>query len=159
MALPSSGQISISQIRNELNPVYGSSYSLRQLSSWAGKSTPDAMSEFWGYSPAVTVSINTVLPTYVGCYNYYGFTAFTNTAVNTDVTVTIYWYGDLGGQFNSTVTIYNGTTCGDNYNAYSGGRIYCGGEYYNYSALYFYPATSGNQTYEQGYNTQGIACL
>lgn len=47
MALPSSGQISISQIKTELN---SSSGSLRGLSAAAGKSTPDAMSEFYGYS-------------------------------------------------------------------------------------------------------------
>jgi hypothetical protein len=53
MALPSSGSsISISQIRDELI-ANGSSYSLRQLSAWAGKSTPDAMSEFYGYSAVV----------------------------------------------------------------------------------------------------------
>lgn len=47
MALPSSGAISISQIHNELG---SSSYSLRSLSASAGKSTPDSMSEFYGYS-------------------------------------------------------------------------------------------------------------
>ena len=47
MALPSSGAISISQIRTELGTTSGS---LRNLSSLAGKSTPDAMSEFYGYS-------------------------------------------------------------------------------------------------------------
>lgn len=47
MALQSSGPISITQIRTELN---NSSYSLRTLSAAAGKSTPDAMSEFYGYS-------------------------------------------------------------------------------------------------------------
>ncbi len=47
MALPSSGQISISQIRSELGTSNGS---LRALSSLAGKSTPDAMSEFYGYA-------------------------------------------------------------------------------------------------------------
>jgi len=47
MALPSSGTISISQIRTELGTSDGS---LRNLSALAGKSTPDAMSEFYGYS-------------------------------------------------------------------------------------------------------------
>jgi hypothetical protein len=47
MPLPSSGAISISQIRTELGTSSGS---LRNLSSLAGKSTPDAMSEFYGYS-------------------------------------------------------------------------------------------------------------
>lgn len=47
MALQSSGAISISQIKTELG---SSSYSLRTLSAAAGKSTPDAMSEFYGYS-------------------------------------------------------------------------------------------------------------
>jgi hypothetical protein len=47
MALQSSGAISISQIKTELG---SSSNSLRDLSAAAGKSTPDAMSEFYGYS-------------------------------------------------------------------------------------------------------------
>jgi len=47
MALQSSGAISISQIKTELG---SSSNSLRTLSAAAGKSTPDAMSEFYGYA-------------------------------------------------------------------------------------------------------------
>ena len=75
MPLPSSGNsISISQIRNELI-ANGSSYSLRQLSAWAGKSTPDAMSEFYGYSAAVSVDITAYMPSYMGCANYYTFAA------------------------------------------------------------------------------------
>ena len=49
MALQSSGAISISQIKTELG---SSSNSLRTLSAAAGFSTPDAMSEFYGYSNA-----------------------------------------------------------------------------------------------------------
>ena len=49
MALQSSGAISISQISTELGSA---SYSLRTLSAAAGKATPDAMSEFYGYSNA-----------------------------------------------------------------------------------------------------------
>lgn len=51
MTLQSSGSISISQIKAELG---SSSYSLRTLSSAAGKSTPDSMSEFYGYSATPT---------------------------------------------------------------------------------------------------------
>ena len=49
MALQSSGAISISQIKTELSSA---SNSLRTLSSLANKSTPDAMSEFYGFSAA-----------------------------------------------------------------------------------------------------------
>lgn len=56
MALQSSGAISIGDIRTELG---SSSGSLRTLSAAAGKSTPDAMSEFYGYSNAVAPSVTT----------------------------------------------------------------------------------------------------
>jgi len=49
MALQSSGTISIDNIRTELGQAQANS-SLRTLSSLAGKSTPDAMSEFHGFS-------------------------------------------------------------------------------------------------------------
>lgn len=49
MALQSSGAIAVSQIKTELG---NSSGSIRTLSAAAGKSTPDAMSEFYGYSNA-----------------------------------------------------------------------------------------------------------
>ena len=47
MALQNSGPISISNIKSELGST---SNSLRALSATAGFSTPDAMSEFYGYS-------------------------------------------------------------------------------------------------------------
>jgi hypothetical protein len=50
MALPSSGPLSINDIRVELGQAQANS-SLRSLSSLAGFSTPDAISEFYGYSP------------------------------------------------------------------------------------------------------------
>lgn len=56
MALQSSGAISISQIRTELG---SSSYSLRTLSAAAGKSTPDAMSEFYGYTSEYMTGVTT----------------------------------------------------------------------------------------------------
>jgi hypothetical protein len=49
MALPSSGQLSFSAIAGELS-VSLSNVSLRSMSSTAGFSTPDSVSEFYGYS-------------------------------------------------------------------------------------------------------------
>lgn len=51
MALQSSGQISLSDIANEQG-VGLSNVSLRSMSNTAGFSTPDAISEFYGYSAA-----------------------------------------------------------------------------------------------------------
>jgi hypothetical protein len=50
MALQSSGQISITDIKTELGNTSGS---LTALSTAAGKAAPHAMSEFYGYSAAV----------------------------------------------------------------------------------------------------------
>ena len=47
MALQTSGQISINDIRNEIGTTSGN---LRTLSSTAGFSTPDGINEFYGYS-------------------------------------------------------------------------------------------------------------
>ena len=51
MALPSSGPLSINDIRNQLGVLTGS---LRALSSLAGFSTPDKISDFYGYGPTPT---------------------------------------------------------------------------------------------------------
>jgi hypothetical protein len=146
MALPSAGNsISISQIRNELI-ANGSSYSLRQLSAWAGKSTPDAMSEFYGYSAAVTVNIDVYLPAYVGCGNYYTFAATSSAVVNTNVNVGINWYGDLGGFFTGSVTITSGSACGSA-SVFSGSGVNCIGEVRQNEFWSIFPTTSGNQNY------------
>jgi hypothetical protein len=59
MALQSSGAISINDIRVELGQGQLNS-SLRSLSSLAGKSTPDAMSEFYGFSSATEFQISEI---------------------------------------------------------------------------------------------------
>ena len=59
MALQSSGAISIDNIRTELGQAQGNN-SLRSLSSLAGKSTPDAMSEFYGFSSATEFAISEI---------------------------------------------------------------------------------------------------
>ena len=59
MALQSSGPISINDIRVELGQAQANS-SLRSLSSLAGKSTPDAMSEFYSFSAATEFVISEI---------------------------------------------------------------------------------------------------
>lgn len=54
MTLPTSGPLSINAIRTELATTTGS---LRALSSQAGFSTPDAMSDFYGYNNNVTITV------------------------------------------------------------------------------------------------------
>ena len=144
MALQSSGAISISQIRSELGTSSGS---LRTLSSLAGKSTPDAMSEFYGYSNTVVVQIDFAYPNYCGCYNYYSFEARSSVAVSTTLGVTMYWYGDLGGAFQGTVYIYSGNACGGNGSVYSGGGVNCSGEYLSETSYYFSPSSGPGQNY------------
>lgn len=51
MSLPASGTISLNDIRIELG-LAQSNVSLRSMSNTAGFSTPDAVSEFYGYSYA-----------------------------------------------------------------------------------------------------------
>jgi len=66
MALQSSGEISIGDIRTEIG---SSSGSLRTLSSAAGKSTPDAMSEFYGYSHVTLTSYTSSIPSNATLFN------------------------------------------------------------------------------------------
>lgn len=85
MPLPPSGQISISQIRTELGTSDGS---LRYLSSLAGFSTPDAMSEFYGYSATRPVGLYN--------YSYYGYI---------QLNVNGSWYSPVFGY--SNIVTYN----------------------------------------------------
>jgi hypothetical protein len=57
MALPSSGQLSLGDIAGELG-VALSNVSLRNMSSTAGKSTPDSMAEFYGYSAYTPITVD-----------------------------------------------------------------------------------------------------
>ena len=50
MALPTTGQLSFSQIATEIYGSTGTNRSLHTMSLAAGKITPDSVSEFYGYS-------------------------------------------------------------------------------------------------------------
>ena len=59
MALPSSGPLSLNDIRIELG-ASATNQSLRSFSSTAGFSTPDAVSEFYGYSSLTSIPYNAI---------------------------------------------------------------------------------------------------
>ena len=63
MALPSSGPLSFNQIRTELG-LSQSNSSLRSMSNTAGKSIPDAVSEFYGFSNGVGAAITATMNGY-----------------------------------------------------------------------------------------------
>ena len=72
MALPGSGQLGFSAIATELGA--GTPYSLRSMSSSAGLSTPDSVSEFYGYTAGGGVTYTYYAGYYLDdpCYyNYY----------------------------------------------------------------------------------------
>jgi len=92
MALPVSGPLSISMIRTELG---SSSGSLRALSALAGKSTPDAISEFYGYSNnSVTIT---------GTY-FWSYTTLSSNSGSGTITIT-----GSSATFKARATIINGT--------------------------------------------------
>jgi hypothetical protein len=155
MALPSSGPLSISQIRDEEvnNGGFASSYSLRQLSANAGKSTPDSISEFYGYAAATNVYISYYVPSSLTCYNYGNFAAQASAVLNTSLTIFINWFGDLGGFLQANFTLSSGTACNST-SVYTGGSINCVGE--NVSMVQYgfqcgactcCPSTFGSQVY------------
>jgi len=106
--------------------------------------------DYYNYSPNVNIYINYYFAYYATCDQYYTFAAYTGgTAVNTNVSIDIYWYGDLGGLMSGTVTIYSGTTCNTT-SVYSGGGINCWGENISFSSVNIYPVGYGSQTYLGG---------
>ena len=110
MALPTSGALSISQIGTELS---SSSGSLRTLSSLAGFSTPDAISEFYGYSPVVNYTVYWQFYPQVDFYNY--FQIFNYTKGTEAASLEYYGSGYASGSFEASpgdligVSIYAAT--------------------------------------------------
>jgi len=73
MAVPSSGQLRLrADIYTEVNsaPNSGNNISLHSNAITAEFSTPDAMSEFYGYSAVVAPTVSTVSATSVGNYSF-----------------------------------------------------------------------------------------
>jgi hypothetical protein len=64
MALPTSGALSFSAIATEIYGSTGTNRSLHTMSLAAGKTTPDNVSEFYGYSHTGSISLSTTTSTY-----------------------------------------------------------------------------------------------
>ena len=95
MALPTSGQLSLSMIAIELGA--STPYSLRGLSSLAGKSTPDAVSEFYGYSGVISCNITPLLVNTLG--NFVSSTYIPSIPANKEIYLV-----------SKTISITDGTT-------------------------------------------------
>ena len=154
MALQSSGPISIDDIRTELS---SSSGSLRTLSAAAGKSTPDAMSEFYGYSNVDFTSSMTVGSWFIINANYYGYSSFnggsmTNTSFNSGTIDSLYWRSTSGGELwflNNQKSFSNITINGNTFPASTNWTLIGGGWRYITTTNPF--GTSGTITITANY--------
>ena len=109
MPLSGTGPIKMSQIKTELGST---SNSLRAYSAAAGKSAPDVMSEFFGYSSATTAAPTTAAPTTAAPTTAAPTTAAPTTAAPTTTTTTTTTLGPWTVTRLSTVSAYeacNGT--------------------------------------------------
>ena len=144
MALPSSGPLSLYDIGTYIG--YSAPYSLSGMGASVGFSAPYAVSDFYGFT---YVDIDTYYPSTATCFNYVTFAAQASETVSTDVNVTMYWYGDLGGTIIATVTIYTGTSC-NSLLVYTGGDVNCAGENYTSDNNSISPGYYGVQHYRPG---------
>lgn len=124
MALQSSGQITLDDIRTELG-LSQSNVSLGSMSDTAGKSDPDQMSDFYGYSHATITSFSSSKnpQTFIG------------TACNQSVSVTRYHNGS--GTYPAV---------GDTIYTDSAGTINPANGYYRTAFAYYYVGSGGSVT-------------
>jgi hypothetical protein len=144
MSLQSTGPISFSDIMAELQ--MGGISDLRHIALKAGFSTPDGMDEFYGYRYTHDVYIDFYYPSEVTCGQNYTFAATSDEALNANLVVTMYWYGDFGNVIQGSVTINSGASCGSNGSVPSG-NAFCGGENLTSTSYYFSTNISDNQEY------------
>jgi hypothetical protein len=77
MALPSSGRLSVGDIKYEMRRDWAlrntsSNYSLRTLSSLAGFGTPDKVTDFYGYTGPQDMNVSVYEPAgeyWAACYS------------------------------------------------------------------------------------------
>ena len=78
MALPGSGQLSLGDIAGELG-LDLNNISLRSMSSTAGKSSPDSIVEFYGYSAVTPITVTYAYS--VGTCGGDSFTIYVNSSI------------------------------------------------------------------------------
>ena len=107
MGLQSSGEIKFTQLVVELDIAYDiteADMSLRGMSNLAGKTVPDALSEFYDYSSAELPTIPTITHTGTGIYN---LTFRQDITSNGNSAITSYGYQWGTSTYSNTVTISN----------------------------------------------------
>ena len=125
MALPSVGNpLSFSQIRTELSAA-STNVSLRSMSSTAGKSTPDAVSEFYGYSN-IPLGLSSALYT----QNLSSTTSWDIFQGDNEIDTSVY----AGKNLRLVIQYTNGTCCTSYQGDFQiGATIYLGNSTYNLS--------------------------
>lgn len=141
MALPTSGTLTMNDIRTELG-LTTPPYSLRSMSSTAGFSTPDAISEFYGYSAGssgYSYSTTTIaFPSTSGYTSYSGYWENSFSPYDDDMTLGTY----VSGNYTFTplgTTFYINGSGSSSITISSNGYIALGTEAYNIPAYdYWY---------------------
>ncbi len=116
-----------------------------------------------GYTPvacgcSTNVTINWYIPYQLTCYQSFTISAAASSVVDTNVSVAVYWYGDLGGYiFWNDLVINSGTACNTT-TAYTYGNINCLGENISNSTATISPTSYGSQNYVLGtYGSTGFS--
>jgi hypothetical protein len=100
-------------------------------------------------SSLTPVTINYYTPFYAGCFNYFTFGAASSVNVDTNLSIFVSWYGDLGGYMSTYITIVAGTSCNTT-SVYSDASVNCNGENLTNTSAYTTIASSAGQTYSIG---------
>lgn len=107
MGLQASGEIKFTQLVVELDIAYDiteADMSLRSMSDLAGKTVPDALSEFYSYSSAALPTIPTIVHTGTGIYN---LSFRQDVTSNGNSAITSYGYQWGTSTYSNTVTLGN----------------------------------------------------
>lgn len=150
MALPTSGQLTLSDINLELATGATQNLSLRSMSSDAGFSAPDNVSEFYGYSNAPTISDITVSRSFQYPYVVTDITSSSfDQTFSTDFYITSRWTYVYRDRYGYYYYLYN------NYVAHSFDRTNQGTQSFTlvpYRHPYNFNATLFHAYVDTGYN-------
>jgi len=106
MALPSTGQLSLNDINIELGNSSGTEANLRNMSSTAGFSIPDSVSEFYGYSAGMTINYGSVTYTNNTETNRNAYRSIIRTTQDSSQVISISMNYSLQSDYGGVVTLY-----------------------------------------------------